>query len=216
MAEIYGLFSGRDGRVRYVGKTIGDRDARFKGHLHIGDGRYITRVYTWIHEEWRDGFPVESVRLQWCGGAARKEIEDIETEWINRFPNLLNERKVYWRSEKKAPAVPAIREYRRQFIFNFDGFRGIHWWRDYDKFAVFIGGEWLTLGDELPGGSWSIYFSTPTDAVRARNRYLRGTGIRPRDVIQEAALLEGGTQLLDARNVEFDPNIHAAECDTAI
>jgi hypothetical protein len=32
VAEIYGLFSGRDGRVRYVGMTAGDRHDRFKEH----------------------------------------------------------------------------------------------------------------------------------------------------------------------------------------
>ena len=216
MAEVYALFSGRDGKVRYVGRTSGDRDARFKGHQRVAVGRYITRVYTWIHNEWGDGFPVKSVRLQWCGSANPKEIDVIETEWINKFPNLLNERKVHWRSQKKPPVIPEIREYMRRFIFHVDGLRGIHWWRDYDKFAVFLGGDWLSLGDELPGGSRSIYFSSPTDAVRARDRYLQRIGIPPRDVQQEANIPEFCAELLDANDIDFDPTIHGAECDTAV
>jgi hypothetical protein len=215
MAEIYGLFSGRDGDVRYVGMTAGDRNVRFKEHLRIASGRYITRVYTWIHKEWGDGFPVRSARLQWCGSANRKEVEAIETEWINKFPNLLNERKIYCQPQMKPPVIPEIREYRRRFIFNLDGLRGIHWWRDYDKFAVFIGGEWRSLGDELPGGSSSIFFSSPTDAVRARDLYLRGTGRRQPDIRLEANLPVFRTQLPDACDIDFDPSIHAAECDTA-
>ena len=62
----------------------------------------------------------------------------------------------------------------RRFIFHIDGLRFIHWWRDYDKFAVFGYGDWLSLGDELHGGSRSIYFSSPTDAVRARDLYYLG------------------------------------------
>ena len=216
MAEIYALFSGRNGKVRYVGRTFGDRDARFQGHLRVATGRYITPVYTWIQNEWGDGFPVESVRLQWCGSANRKEIEVIETEWINKFPNLLNERKVYWRPQKKPPVIPEIRQYMSCFIFHVDGLHGIHWWRDYDKFAVFMGGDWLSLGDELPGGSRSIYFSSPTDAVRARDRYLQGFGITPRDVQQEANISECCAELPDASDIDFDPTIHGAECDIAV
>lgn len=211
MAEIYALFSGRDAKVRYVGKTVGDRDTRFKKHLYIPDGGYITRVYTWIHNEWGDGFPVETVRLQWCGGLSHKEIDALETEWINKFPNLLNERKVYWRSYKVAPKIPAIKEYKRRFIFNVDGYRGIHWFRDYDRYAIFFRGEWLQFGDELPGGSWSIYFSNRDDAVDARDRYLRG--IKARDAQQELYIPEFHAELQTECNVDFDPTIHSAECD---
>lgn len=216
MAEIYGLFSGRDGKVRYVGRTFGARDARFNAHLRIASGRYITPVYTWVHKEWGEGFPVRSVRLQWCGSLNRQEIDAVETEWINNFPNLLNERKVHWRPEKKSPIIPEIREYMRGFIFNVDGFRYVHYLRGYDKYAVLLRGQWLSLGDELPGGSWRIYFSTPTDAVRARDRYLQGNGALPRDIEQEANLAEFCTGLPSVSSIDFDPTIHGIECDTAV
>ena len=59
MAEIYALYSARDGKVRYVGQTSGARDVRFKKHMRIEEGRYITAVYDWLHTEWSHGYPVE-------------------------------------------------------------------------------------------------------------------------------------------------------------
>lgn len=116
-----------------------------------------------LHHEWGGGFPVKSVRLQWCGSANRKEIDVIETEWINKFPDLLNERKVYRRTQKKPPVIPGIREYMRRLIFNVDGLHGIHWWRDYDKFAVFLlasGFRWATSWLAVAGASISPVLPT--------------------------------------------------------
>lgn len=48
MMEIYALFSGRDGKVRYVGKTNGTRARRFELHTKTVVGRYISKVYLWI------------------------------------------------------------------------------------------------------------------------------------------------------------------------
>jgi hypothetical protein len=90
MAEIYGLYSGRDGKVRYVGQTTGARDARFKEHQHCQTGRFVTAVYNWIQHEWLAGYPVKCALLERCSNEAR---HDLEREWISKFPNLLNERK---------------------------------------------------------------------------------------------------------------------------
>jgi hypothetical protein len=213
MAEIYGLFSGRDGKVRYVGMTAGDRQVRFKEHQRgVATGRYIPRVFEWIHSEWRFGYPVECALLQWCEYAER---DKVETKWINTFPNLLNERKVYCRPRTKSPVIPEIKEYMRQFVFNSGGFRGVHWWRDYDMYAVFVGGAWLPGGDSVPGGDGNIYFSCRTDALILRDRYLKVRQRRAGDIPQEADLSEIGARLPDSCFFDFDPNIHAAECDTA-
>jgi hypothetical protein len=211
MAEIYGLFSGRDGKVRYVGMTAGDSEARFREHQRAQVGRVITPVYEWIHREWRDAYPVECVCLESCNYAER---QTVETKWINAFPNLLNERKVYWRPNKRPPIMPAIKEYMRGFIFNSGGFRGVHWWRDYDMYSVFIGGDWLAGGDSVPGGGGNIYFSTRTDALKARDKYRRCTSSWPRDIPQAAELLDCGTLLPDKSSFDFDSTLHAAECNT--
>ena len=91
MAEIYGLYSGRDGKVRYVGQTSGSRHTRFQQHQRCQAGRYFSAVYSWIHEEWEACFPVQCALLEKCSDA---ECDDLETEWMSRFPNLLNEKTI--------------------------------------------------------------------------------------------------------------------------
>ena len=171
MAEIYGLYSGRDGKVRYVGKTIGSRASRFEKHKYIATGRYITPVYTWLHREWKCGYPVECALLEKCKNA---DCNRIETDWINKFPDLLNERKRYGWTDRKPPVIPEIRHYMARFIFNSGGYRGIHWWRDLDRYSVFIlaKGDWEWLpGDGAPGRTGNIWFSDRTQALKARDGY---------------------------------------------
>jgi hypothetical protein len=163
MAEIYGLFSGRNGEVRYVGETTGAREVRFRQHQRTQLGRFVTAVYDWIHDEWRAGFPVRCALLERCNDDVRL---DAEREWISKFPNLLNERKrgSYWRHQKP-PVLPEIREYMARFVFNSGGFRGIHWWRELDRYSVFVyesgNGQWLR-GDGAPGWTGDIWFSDRT------------------------------------------------------
>jgi hypothetical protein len=211
VSEIYGLFSGRDGHVRYVGMTAGDRHDRFKEHQRPTSEGVIIPVLGWIRHEWRCGYPVECVLLESCDYGVRR---DVETEWINKFPNLLNERKVYWRRDKKPPVIPAIKKYKRRFIFNSGGFRGIHWWREWDIYSVFVDGSWL-WGDSRPGGDWDIYFSCRTDALIAREKHRRGRSGWLPDITQEMDVLDCGVQLPDTCGFDFDPSMHAAECNTA-
>lgn len=174
MAEIYALYSGRDGKVRYVGQTIGTRDVRFKEHQRSQIGRYITKVYDWIHDEWREGYPVKCALLEECGYEAR---HDAETKWISKFPNLLNERKRgYYSHRIKPPVIPEIREYMRRYVFNSGGYRGVHWRRALDRYCVFI---YRGIGTDewLPGdgafGYGDIWFSDRLEALKARDQYRR-------------------------------------------
>ena len=171
MAEIYGLYSARDGIVRYVGQTGCDCGARFKQHKRDA---WWTSLGKWFHHEWRHGYPVQCALLQSCEYGERHHVE---TEWISRFPNLLNERKLpYYRYDPKPkpPVIPEIRDYMRDHLFNVGGFRGVHWWRQIDRYAVFFYAgsepEWL-LGDEAPGWGGNIFFSDSTTALKARDRY---------------------------------------------
>ncbi len=152
MAEIYALFSGRDGKVRYVGETIGDRKKRLEKHGCVAIGRVIPPVYDWIGNEWRDGYLVESALLEKCDDDVRF---DVETLWLSKFPNLLNERK-YRFLGGRTPRVPEIQAYVRRFAFNIDGYRGVRYDRHWDCYQVFRtlrNGrvEWL-LGDEMMPG----------------------------------------------------------------
>jgi hypothetical protein len=174
VGEIYGLFSGRDGNVRYVGLTVGSHAARFKQHQRFYTG--LPRVRAWMRGEWRAGYPVRSALLEQCNN--NEALNDAETKWIGKFPNLLNERKrtYHLRPYKlKPPVIPEIKEYRARFIFNYGGFRGIHWWRELDRFSVFVysGGErwhWLP-GDGAPGWTGEIWFSDFAEALKAREEF---------------------------------------------
>lgn len=177
MAEIYGLYSAQDGIVRYVGQTSGTRDVRFKEHKRDAEGPWtMPHLCRWFHREWKCGFLIECALLQCCDYAERRRIE---TEWIRRFPNLLNERKVryWWPPDHKPPTIPEIKKYIRRHIFNAGGFRGIQYWKEIDRYSVLVynGGEpeWL-LGDAMPGGGGNIYFSDRTEALKARDKYRQG------------------------------------------
>src|SRR5580704_227176 len=47
-----------------------------------------------VQREWRCGFPIRWTLLQPCDGLLPHQIKMIETEWIGKFPNLLNKRKL--------------------------------------------------------------------------------------------------------------------------
>jgi hypothetical protein len=64
-----------------------------------------------------------------------------------------------------------------RFIFNVAGRRGIHYWRQLDRYSVFLywGGDdydWLP-GDGAPGWTGEIWFSDLTMALKARDEYRR-------------------------------------------
>jgi len=219
MAEIYGLYSGRNGKVRYVGQTLGTRDVRFREHQRRQIGRIITAAHTWIHSEWRAGYPVECALLERCNNEARFELE---RQWISKFPNLLNERKLgYDWLHCKPPVIPEIRNYMSRFIFNCDGYRGVQYWRDLDRYSVFIytGADWEWLaGDGAPGRTGEIWFSDRTQALKARDRYRQGLHRNwLRDTEQELDLLNIGLRLPDTCGpLDFAPSINGTECNAPV
>lgn len=171
MAEIYCLFSTRDGKVRYVVLTTACCETRFEQHKRgVADGRYVPRVETWMPSEWREGYPVHYALLQEVRNGDKREVEHLETEWMCKFPNLLNDRKYVYRGSSP-PSVPTVREYMRNHKANCGGFRGIFRWGYWDCYSVFTeSGEWL-YGDSVPGGGGNIYFLDRTQALNARERY---------------------------------------------
>lgn len=60
---LYGLYSTRDGKIRYVGQTAGPLARRYAQHLrgmrhYRGSGMTATPVYDWIKGEWAAGHGV--------------------------------------------------------------------------------------------------------------------------------------------------------------
>jgi hypothetical protein len=172
MAEIYGLYSGRDGRVRYVGET-GDSTSRFKEHLRTPSAS----VHGWFHREWRDGYPIECVVLQESVDQDKRVRCRVERHWMAKFPGLLNQRisaDTWFRGAcAKPPKIPEITAYMRRYYFNVGGFRGVH----YDRYSHYyfvlmytgFGTEWL-LGNEMPDCGGNIWFSDRTAAIMARDK----------------------------------------------
>jgi hypothetical protein len=156
MAEIYGLFSGRDGRVRYIGQTRGCCSDRFEQHKRSPS----PKLRKWFHDEWRAGYPIEYVMLQPCDDEFRFEAE---RHWMTGFSGLLNERmsgQIWLTAMCRTchPKVPEIKAYIRRYMCNAGGFRGVRYDRHWDCYQVLMytgsGVEWL-FGDEcdemIPG-----------------------------------------------------------------
>jgi hypothetical protein len=172
MAEIYGIYSARNGIVRYVGETAGARAVRFEQHIRQWPEK---RLQKWLFKEWTHGYPVRCALLQQCSDESRQQVE---TEWIARFRNLLNERKVRRSTRtEKPPDIPEIVRYMREHVFNVNGFRGVHYEKGWDRYFVMIDAGRRLLGDEAPNPWWpdieggNIWFSDLASAVKARDTY---------------------------------------------
>jgi len=151
MSEIYALYSTRDGRVRYVGRS-GDGALRFKEHRRSAEWRNQSPLDRWFHQQWRDGYLVRYALLGVCDYDRR---EDVEREWIQRFPRfaLLNERNLrppWWSDPPKLPVVPEIVTIMRRYMFNVGDFRGVHYDRDTGYYCVLVYNghrvRWLKAG----------------------------------------------------------------------
>lgn len=88
MGVIYGLYSTRDGQVRYVGQT--EYTARKRLDLIITKAleREPGTLYEWVRDEWRAGHEVRAHVLQ--DDIIPADLEMFETYWIEQFSSLLN------------------------------------------------------------------------------------------------------------------------------
>ena len=96
MGEIYGLYSNRDGVVRYVGQT--EYSARKRLDLIITKAldQEPGSLYDWLRNEWRTQHEVFAYVLQ--DEVIPADLEMFEAYWIEQFGGLLN---------VKPPADPA-------------------------------------------------------------------------------------------------------------
>lgn len=96
MGEIYGLYSNRDGLVRYVGQT--EYTARKRLDLTVTKAldRESGVLYDWVRDEWRDGHEVRAYLLQ--DDIVPADLDMFEAYWVEQFGGLLN---------VKPPADPA-------------------------------------------------------------------------------------------------------------
>jgi hypothetical protein len=102
---IYGLYSTRDGRVRYIGQT----EYTARKCLDLITTKALDResgsLYEWVRDEWRADHEVRAHVLQ--DEIIPADLEMFETYWIEQFTGLLN-------AESSAnPVLPASEIGRR-------------------------------------------------------------------------------------------------------
>lgn len=88
MGVVYGLFSTRDGRVRYVGQT----EYTARKCLDLITTKALDRepgaLCDWLRDEWRADHEVRAHVLQ--DDIIPADLEMFETYWIEQFTGLLN------------------------------------------------------------------------------------------------------------------------------
>lgn len=96
MGEIYGLYSTREGIVRYVGQTEYSAKKRLDLIITKALEKESGRLYDWVRDEWRADHDVRARVLQ--DDVIPADLEMFERYWIEQFHGLLN---------VKPPADPA-------------------------------------------------------------------------------------------------------------
>lgn len=96
MGHIYCLFSTRDGSPRYVGQCRGPLGEPFSRHKTYARSDPYTRVSAWIRAEWLAGYDVKIHDLERDVDGSSWIRTQRENFWMGQFPDLLNERKLYY------------------------------------------------------------------------------------------------------------------------
>lgn len=88
MGEVYGLYSTRDGQIRYIGQT----EYTARKHLDLIITKALDRepgaLYDWLRDEWRANHEVHAHVLQ--DDIIPTDLEMFEAYWIEQFSGLLN------------------------------------------------------------------------------------------------------------------------------
>ena len=88
MGVIYGLYSTRDGQIRYVGQTEYTAKKRLELTITKSLDRDDGFLYEWVRGEWRDGFEVKYYNLQ--EDVIPADLDMFENYWMEQFSDLLN------------------------------------------------------------------------------------------------------------------------------
>jgi len=88
MAELFCLYSSKDGLPRFIGRTDETSESESKRLIAAALDGDKSVLSEWIVEVLRSGFIVDSYILQ--RDAAPDELETFERHWVNQFPGVLN------------------------------------------------------------------------------------------------------------------------------
>lgn len=89
MGEIYGLYSTRDGQIRYVGQTEYTAYKSLDQIITKALERQTGALFKWIQDEWRDEHDVRARILQ--DDIIPADLEMFVTYWKEQFSGLLDE-----------------------------------------------------------------------------------------------------------------------------
>jgi hypothetical protein len=93
MGVIYGLYSTRDGQIRYVGQTEYTAKKRLELSITKALDRQSGPLYDWIRAEWREGYEVQHYALQ--EDIIPADLDMFENYWMEQFSGLLNVKPPY-------------------------------------------------------------------------------------------------------------------------
>ncbi len=88
MGVIYGLYSTRDGQVRYIGQTEYTAIKSLDFIITKALNREPGALYDWVRDEWRAEHEVRAHVLQ--DEIIPDDLEMFEAYWIEQFSSLLN------------------------------------------------------------------------------------------------------------------------------
>jgi hypothetical protein len=88
MGVIYGLYSTRNGQIRYVGQTEYTAKKRLELSITKALDRQPGPLYDWMRVEWRGGHEVQHYTLQ--EDIIPADLDMFEKYWVEQFSDLLN------------------------------------------------------------------------------------------------------------------------------
>lgn len=88
MGIIFGLYSTRDGQIRYIGQTEYTSSKSLDRIITRALDQEEGTLYDWVRDEWRTEHEVRTYVLQ--DGIIPTDLEMFETYWIEQFASLLN------------------------------------------------------------------------------------------------------------------------------
>ena len=88
MGVIFGLYSMRDGQVRYIGQTEYTTRKQLDLIITKALDREPGPLYDWVRDEWRSEHEVRAHVLQ--DDIIPADLEMFEAYWVEQFSGLLN------------------------------------------------------------------------------------------------------------------------------
>jgi len=184
--SVYCLFSTRNAKPEYVGRTWRDTNERFYEHTRKALNGNSLPCYKWMRSEWTAGFDVFHADLSVASNLFLENYNDHRRErlWIYWLQPSCNDRLVMKRNEyepfehKIEKAITSLHGYcRRSYrdrLYNHEGYIGITYYHTYNAHTAHVyteeHGFRQAYGDTQPSWDDPIWFSDLVAAIDARDK----------------------------------------------